>query len=378
MRFPLITVLCLGTAALFGQDTTPKPENSPEKPAETVTTAPAPSHFSTHGIDFFGVFDGYASYNSNHPTNGRNSFRAFDVTSNGWDLSMAKLAVEHLPDPLGFRVEVGFGRAFDVFHSLANTEPDPMRHVIQAYASLKPKQTKGLQIDFGKFYTSAGAEVVDNQNNWNYTRSLLFYSGPYFHFGLRTQMPVGKHFVGGVQVVQGINNVLDNNGGKTLGFTGNFTWSKLTWANTYYVGPEKNDITRGKRNFYDTVVTVTPNARTAFAVNFDYNRENNIDKGFVSYYGVAAAARFALTKKLAFSPRVEWLKDADGFGTLYPQTIKEATLTGEYKFFDGLLTRLEYRHDSSDSRWFDRRDGAPGKSQNTVALGMVAYFGPKR
>ena len=39
-------------------------------------------------------------------------------------------------------------------------------------------------MDFGKFVTSAGAEVIESKDNWNYSRSLLFaYAIPYWHFG---------------------------------------------------------------------------------------------------------------------------------------------------------------------------------------------------
>ena len=54
-------------------------------------------------------------------------------------------------------------------------------------------------MDVGKFVTSAGAEVIETNGNWNYSRSLLFALAiPYYHMGVRTSMPVGKHFTGGV------------------------------------------------------------------------------------------------------------------------------------------------------------------------------------
>ena len=39
-------------------------------------------------------------------------------------------------------------------------------------------------------------------------------------------------------MVQGWNNVYDNNSGKTFGFNGAYAWKKVTWTNVYYVGPE--------------------------------------------------------------------------------------------------------------------------------------------
>src|ERR1035438_296348 len=40
--------------------------------------------------------------------------------------------------------------------------------------------------------TSAGAEVIETNQNWNYSRSLLFaWAIPYYHFGLRASIPIG-------------------------------------------------------------------------------------------------------------------------------------------------------------------------------------------
>ena len=128
--------------------------------------------------------------------------------------------MEHTPDPVGFRVDFGFGRAFDIVHS-TETGPSVFQNIEQAFVSFKPDKAKGLQVDFGKFVTSAGAEVIETHSNWNYSRSLLFaYAIPYYHFGVRATQPIGKHFSAGVQLMNGWNNVEDNNSGKTAGFTG--------------------------------------------------------------------------------------------------------------------------------------------------------------
>ena len=80
--------------------------------------------------------------------------------------------------------------------------------------SLKPPKAKGFELDFGKFVTSAGAEVIEAKDNWNYSRSLLFVNAiPYWHFGARTSLPVSKTETIGFQLVNGWNNITKNNGG---------------------------------------------------------------------------------------------------------------------------------------------------------------------
>jgi len=53
------------------------------------------------------------------------------------------------------------------------------------------------------------------------------------------------------------------------------------------------------------------------------------------------------------------------------------TATGEYKWVQGLLSRLEYRRDWSDQPFFERGFQGLSKNQDTLTLGLVAFFGPK-
>lgn len=334
--------------------------------------------WSVGGIEFSGLVDGYYSLNLKHPASRTNALRNFDTSANQFSLSMAKLVMEHSADPVGFRVDLGFGKAFDTIHG-GEASPSAFRNIEQAYVSYKPKGGKGLQLDFGKHVTMAGAEVIETHSNWNYSRSLLFALAiPYYHMGLRASVPAGSHFTAGFHLVNGWNNVQDNNSGKTLGLTGSVTAGPVTWSNNYYAGPEKPDMNKGWRHLYDTTFLVSHD-KTSFYFNFDYGADRNPSAPASVWYGFAGAARFALSEKAAISPRLEWFNDRDGFSTGTPQKLKEFTLTGEYKMAEGILSRIEYRRDWSDVNFFER-GATPGgsKSQDTFLAGFVAYFGPKR
>ena len=143
-------------------------------PAATPASAPAPK------VDLSGNVDTYCNYNFNRPDSVLNQLTNCDTQANRPGLSMARFSVERQTGMVGFRVDLGTGRGYDVFRA---TEPDLgssiWRPIPQAYASLRPVKGKSVQIDVGKFYTSAGAEVTDTHLNWNYSRSLLFANGPY-------------------------------------------------------------------------------------------------------------------------------------------------------------------------------------------------------
>jgi hypothetical protein len=346
---------------------------------EPAPAAPAAPQSLLGPVDLSGQLDVYADFNFDHPASGNNLLRNFDIKANQFSLNMVKLTLEHTPDPIGFRLDIGAGRAFDTFHS-TETAPRVFRNVEQIYVSLKPAQAKGLELDFGQFVTSAGAEVFETKDNWNYSRSLLFaWAIPYYHFGLRATMPMGKHFSGGVQLVNGWNDLEDNNAGKTVGLTGALAVGKVTWSQNYYVGPEKTGTNQGLRHLYDTTLLVNATKTTSFYVNYDYGVDKKILGGENRWTGIAGAARFQLSRMFALAPRLEWFNDADGFTTGTVQKVKEATLTGEFKLREGVLTRLEYRRDWSNAPFFDR-GSTPGayKNQDTLLAGLVLYFSAKK
>jgi hypothetical protein len=412
------------------QDQAPAPASAPAAAAP----AAAPT-WSIGPIDFSGTIDGYYSWNTEHPANKTNELYNFDIPTNTFSLNMAKIALSHTADPVGFELDLMYG---DTPTQISNVSGDDNffdRNVEQAYVSFKPMKAKGFEIDFGKFVTSAGAEVIESYSNWNYSRSLLFsWAIPYFHFGVRTSWPMGKHLTGGFQLVNGWNNDFAINSRATLGGNLALTYSKWSLAENWY-GGEDNEVydpgvgdTRGWRQLFDTVLTLTPSSKLSAYINYDYGQNRNY--GISSFYyvgeldptafpdgslarwsGIAAAIHYQPTSKWAFTPRFEVFDDPEGFAMfgaadvdsdgIVPirQTVKEITVTGEYKILEGLLWRAEYRYDWSNQPFFERGGGSefpfvctgdtPGtcpvgfglqnsKNQNTVTVAFIGFFGPKR
>ena len=71
-------------------------------------------------------------------------------------LSVAKLTLNHDPAPVGAHIDFMYGRTNGLVN--AGLQGD---YIEQAFISLKPPKAKGFEADFGKWVTSAGAEVID-------------------------------------------------------------------------------------------------------------------------------------------------------------------------------------------------------------------------
>lgn len=366
--------------ACFGLVLSPTPAAAQQTQTSAPPAAPAPLPWMIGPVNFSGMVDTYFNYTPNHPASRFLLYRNFDVRANSFSLNMAQFQLAMDPQPLGFTLTLGAGRAWDLFNFADSANGfDNLRYVPQVYGSFKPAALKGTQFDFGKFYTSAGAELTETHLAWNYSRSLMYANGPYYHFGLRTSIPVGQHFTGGFQVVNGWNIVEDNNSAKTIGVPVAITFDKISFFNTYYAGKETSSVNEGFRNFNSSVLSLTPSDKVNAYVQFDYGTEKALMGGSYDWIAVGGAVRFQFNDKFAVTPRIEYYYDKDGFITGIGQKLNEFTITGEYKFFDNFFTRLEYRRDWSNQPVFERGSiSGDVKNQDTFAIGFVAYFPPPK
>lgn len=380
---------------------------APAAPAAAAPAAPATAPtWSVGPLDISGFIDGYYSYNTNKPANDTsagmyNQLYNFNDQTNQFALSAAKLTLSHDPDPVGVHLDLLYGRTDTEMNGnpyYDSAYGSSTKYIEQAFISLKPPKGKGFEADFGKFVTSAGAEVIEAKDNWNYSRSLLFaHAIPYAHIGLRTSMPVSKTETLGFQVVNGMSAEFKNNSGATVGITSSYVKPKYTWNANYYTGPQNTNTNKGYENLFDTTLLLTPSSKFNAYINYDYgqNRDHTYkeengyytagDKLLYHWQGIAAAAHVATSAKDSFSGRYEYYYDPSKYTVTYngessdKLVLQEFTLTYEHKWVEGLLARLEYRRDNANMKFFTKGDNDVSvKAQSTLTAGFVAFFGPKR
>ncbi len=303
-------------------------------------------------------------------------------------LNLVELVVDKAPEVTnsrtGYHVALGFGQAMNAVNATDHGGLSFDQYLKEAYFSYLAPVGKGLQIDVGKFVTPAGAEVIETKDNWNYSRGLLFsYAIPYYHFGMRAKYAFNDKYSLNAMFVNGWNNVIDNNSGKTYGI--GFGWNpnkKFGIAQNYMAGPEQNNLNSNLRQLSDTVITYSPTSKLSFIVNGDYGRgdritypQTSIVSQPVFWTGVAGYVRYAFTGTSAFSTRYEYYDDHDGFttGTLVATHVKEFTTTFERLVAHHIISRFEFRRDFANQPVF-LKGSNPVTDQNTLTAGLVFTF----
>src|SRR5438105_10137490 len=352
-----------------------------------------------------GMAYGSYLYNFNRPDNRVNSIRSLDQQDNSLTLDLFQLQIgKKGPGGLSFASKIDFGKTASVigadwngdgkFTGITNNGGEV--ELQEAYLVYAPEWAGGWQVKGGKFVTLLGSEVIEAPSNLNYSRSFMFgFSIQCTHTGILFIPPLGEQFAAQIGVVNGWDNVVDNNDGKTL--LGSVGWTPspaFTVALNGTFGPEQKNTSSNPRGVADLVSTITLDP-VAVSLNADYGHEDQaaLTGGSEKWYGFAGIVGLKL-EDLTGVPagvyfRGEVFKDDGGGRTGTDQTLNEVTLTGKYFLSEKLTLWAEFRHDGSDASAFAKDgtittiDPATGQAttsprfkdtQNTVSVAASYVF----
>lgn len=386
-------------------------------PAVIPPTSTQPAAVSTseasvlRGTTFgFGV-DGYYGYNFNAPVGRVNLLRAYDVTSNSFNLNQVGLIVEHLPtaeERFGGRFDLQFGQATEALQgsSVNEQRPQVWRNLFQAYGSYLAPIGSGLQIDFGKFSSSLGNEGNYTKDQITYSRAYSFNFLPFYHMGLRTNYNVNPKLNFTYWLVNGANDTEDLNGFKSQAFLFNIKpATTFSWNVNYYFGQEARDVQptlnpgfpsgptqpglptsnispapSGREHILDTYATWNATPKLTLVGEADYVLNRTLKEQQPPRVVIGSLmARYTLPRNNTIGSRFEYFDDRGGLFSGTTQALKEFTFTADHTFGNGFLASAEYRRDFSNQRFFlSDTAGVLQRAQTTATLGLVYWWGTKQ
>ena len=354
-------------------------------PAAAAVATPAPPATAAESLGHLlgsttlsGFVDTYYGFSINQPQSRMTGLRSFDAPANQFSLNMIELIIDKPAEAtnsrLGYHIAFGYG---DAMNAVNATDPGGLgfaQYLKEAYFTYLAPVGSGLTIDVGKFVTPHGFEVIESKDDWNYSRGLLFsYAIPYYHYGVRAKYAFNSKYSLTGYVVNGWNDVIDNNTGKTFGLS--FAWNptkKFSLTQNYMAGPEGLNTNSHWRQVSDTVFTYAPTNRLSLALNYDYGRGDMV-LGYANpafWTGIGGYVRYVFNSRYSLATRYEYFDDHNGFTTGTPQHLNEFTGTLERLVSHHLITRLEFRHDVSNAPVF-MKGSTPVPGQSTISAGLI-------
>jgi len=354
-----------------------------QDPVPSPSPTPAPRQLQLRGF-----VDGYFAYNSNKPADHANFFPGVGTSAkrdHEFGVNLAQVDLVLPPEPVGFKLSLGFGNATEVVHAAelrgVATHPDVWRNVVQASAQWQTGVGRGLSLEAGVFPSHIGIETFQTKDNWNYTRSWLGELSPYYQTGLKLAYPLSSRWSAQFHVLNGWQVIGDTNRGKTIGGQLAYGSDRLSISFNGIAGPELSNNDDDMRVLGDVVATLKPTPSLSLGVSVDLAREGRPAGASADWRGIGLYARIApLESRTAFALRGEYYDDQDGAISGLAQTLKEVTATLEHRPVSHLILKLEGRYDRSSAPAFASDelglDGSPirKRSQFLLLLGAVAAF----
>ena len=199
-----------------------------------VSAADADSIWKDLGLKLSGAVDTTYTQNFNNPNTNLNSLRIFDTQANSFVPQVAQFMVERpavaggsAMDRVGFRARVNFGAQSRFSRARTNYQPGTDNNeldVHELYGEYIAPIGNGLKIQAGKINTLIGYETINSWENPSISRSWTFGLAQAFTTtGVRFTYPFASWATVALGLVNGWDNIEDNNRGKTFEWKADFT-----------------------------------------------------------------------------------------------------------------------------------------------------------
>ncbi|MBK9071303.1 MAG: outer membrane beta-barrel protein [Myxococcales bacterium] len=151
------------------------------------------------GTTHQGYLEFYYQWNTGDPSNDLSNWRGFDNRHNSLTVANAALATTWKQGRLTGNLALQVGPTAATYYAAepalaggggANaTGPELWRHIQQANVAYKVPSHPDLDVAAGIFLSPIGPESIIIHDNWNWSRSNLFFGLPFYHAGAREHRP---------------------------------------------------------------------------------------------------------------------------------------------------------------------------------------------
>ncbi|GAB3635709.1 porin [Hymenobacter arcticus] len=299
----LAGLLAFPAGAVLAQVTPTTTDPALAVPAPAAPVAPAPA--SPGPLTYYAFVDGYYGFDFNHAsTNVRPGFLYSHNRQNEFTVNQGLVGVRY--DDGRVRGAVGLHAGSYVSANYA-AEDQVFKHIYEAYAGFRP--FKKAWLDLGIFGSHIGFESAISKDNWTLTRSLMAENSPYYESGARFTYEVDPKLTLMALVLNGWQNIRENNQAKSLGTQ--IQWKPsaklLINSSTFYGNEQPTDSVIRRRYFHDFYITYAATERLSLAAVFDVGKQQSAQRrGYDTWHTGSAFVKYKLSDLFSTTLRGEY------------------------------------------------------------------------
>jgi len=345
-----------------------------------------------------GYVEAFWQWNFNNPSNFITNYRGFDNRHNIFTIDNAAIDLVGTKGPVTVHFAYQIGNTPDTYYAsepvwrgtsgAGPSGPSLWQNLQQANIGYTTHQ---LLVETGVFLSPIGPESIPIKDQWNWSRSNLFFGLPFYHTGIRATYPVTPRWSLSAQLYNGWNSVIDSNLELSPALVATYTVpNRLAWQTLYFGGVERAaGAPEGSpwRHLFDTYANWTITPTTSMLAQADVGFEKN-RFGTSSWLAGAAYVRQQLAPWLYGVARADYFRETvpAGAAPIFwagSRWVSSETLTLDTRPADTLSVRIEFRHDQSEAPlYFSHRvsqdemgNFVPNAThQDTITVGAVAWF----
>lgn len=267
------------------------------------------------GLKVGGFLDTYYAYDFNSPQSHERSFTTQPVRHNEFNVNLAFLDVALKREKTRGRLALQYGNSVSKNYAgepTQGTTSGPRDAQIFQEAFVGTKITDRTWIDMGIFLGNIGSESWISKDNMTYTRSLNLDYVPYYSSGLRLEHQLSNKEIIQIQLLNGWQNISENNQGKALGMQyKNVLSPSTTFTYNNFLGDEEVTSPNPRfRAYHNFILNYQQSQAWQYIATIDFGhqsqRENN---GVDSWYAFTMTARHVLDERDSITFRGEYYND---------------------------------------------------------------------
>lgn len=332
---------------------------------------------STGKITLSGYIDTYFVYDFNKPPSGDRPYFVSMARHNEMTVNLAYLSLKYSSSRLRAGFTPGFGTYMNANYV---NEPGTLKNIVEASAGVKLWQNKSIWVDAGVFNSPYTNESAISKDHLAYTRSFAPEYVPYFLAGVKLTMPLSEKWNAYLYLVNGWQQIQDQNKGKSLGtqleYRPSSAWL-FNW-NTYVGSEESSSNPEFRTRYFSDVYFIYTKEKWSATGSIYYGVQQRSGASSAAWWQANLIGQYSLSKNLSIVGRVEYFNDPEEV-QINPITnvsgfTSFSTSVGiNLKVTEHALFRVEGRTFLSDKNVYERNN-EPVNNSNLIATNLTVWF----